>query len=48
MSDLDPNIFKFTLTDIIKNIFTTNKSSYREINKNNKNNKNKVNCDSIS
>jgi hypothetical protein len=46
MSDLDPKIFNFTFGDLIKNIFTTKKSSYEKINKNNKDNK--VNYGSIS
>lgn len=59
MSDLDPKIFKFTFIDILKNIFTTKKSSYENINKinNKQNNKitninnkqnNKINYSSIS
>lgn len=58
MSDLDPKIFKFTFTDIVRNIFPSKKSSYEKINNknkndiNNKNDKNdinnKVNYGSIS
>ncbi len=55
MSDLDPKIFKFTFGDIIRNVFSTKKSSYQEIkvddkiNKtNNRDNTDKRNYGSIS
>jgi hypothetical protein len=35
MSDLDTKVFKFTFTDLLKNIFTTKKPSYKK-NKNEK------------